>query len=307
MLAFVCVYFFWGSTFVGIRYGVRYISPFFVSGLRTTVGAMVLLAILKSRGVSLRMTRRQLGQTALIGLLLVTVNNSMLGFAELYVTAGYAALLTACVPIVIAIVEAIVPGGKPLSRMGWTGTALGLAGLGVLLWPALRNGIAAHEAGAATNPTLKGTMILLIGISAWVTGSLYSSRRPTGLNPFVSAGTQMLIGGSVNILLGSLFGAWSTAHWDRGVILALLWLAIGGSLIGFSAYTYLLQHVAVVKVTTNAYVNPMVAVLLSAILLGETLHGSQWIAMAIILAAVAIVTASKSKPAQPSFSGEVER
>ena len=105
---------------------------------------------------------------------------------------------------------------------------------------------------------------------------------------------QMLIGGSTNVLLGTATGAWHTAHWTTGLLLALAWLSIGGSLIGFSAYTYLLHNVAVAKVTTNAYVNPMVAVLLSSLFLGESLHGSQWIAMAVILAAVAIVTASNT-------------
>jgi drug/metabolite transporter (DMT)-like permease len=220
----------------------------------------------------------------------------MLGFAERYLTAGYASLLTAFVPIAIAVIETVIPGGKPLSRMGWSGTALGVSGLALLLAPALRNGLAEHAEGSATSPVLKGTLILLIGIAAWVAGSLLSSRRPIGLDPFVAAAFQMLAGGSTNVLLGTFTGAWHTAHWNIGVFYAVLWLTIGGSLIGFTAYTYLLHNVAVAKVTTNAYVNPVVAVVLSAIFLHESLQGSQWFAMGIILVAVAIVTVSKSTP-----------
>jgi drug/metabolite transporter (DMT)-like permease len=295
IIAFACVYFFWGSTFVGIRYGVQFVSPFLISGLRTVAASLLLLLALKMRGVSLRMNHTQLQRTALYGVLLVTVNNSMLGFAERYVSAGYAALLTACVPIAIAVIEAIIPGGKPLSRVGWIGTALGVGGLALLLEPALRAGLSAQEPGTPTNPVLKGTLILLCGISGWVSGALLSSRRPAGVNPLLGAAFQMLMGGSANVVLGTLTGGWQTAHWNAGVFYALVWLAIGGSLIGYSAFTYLLQNVAVAKVTTNAYVNPMVAVILSTLFLHETLHGSQWIAMGIILVAVAIVTASSPK------------
>jgi drug/metabolite transporter (DMT)-like permease len=292
-VAFLCVYFFWGSTYVGIRYGVRFISPFFVSGLRTTAAALILLGILKVRGVSLRMTRGQLLQTVVMGWLLVTLNNSMLGFSERYLSAGFAALMTASIPILIAILEAVIPGGKPLSKMEWGGTMLGLGGLALLLWPALRSGVAEHEAGV-TNPILKGTLILSVALAAWITGSMISSRKSLGIDPFVAAGVQMLFGGSTNVLIGTATGAWHTAHWNTGVFLALAWLSIGGSLIGFSAYTFLLHNVAIAKVTTNAYVNPMVAVLLSSVFLGESLHGSQWVAMAVILLAVAIVTASNT-------------
>ena len=129
----------------------------------------------------------------------------------------------------------------------------------------------------------------------WVAGSLYSGRHPTTLNPLLAAAWQMLLGGAINILLGSALGGWQHAQWNRGAVLAVLWLGVFGSLVGYTAYTYLLHNVPVAKVATYAYVNPIVAVGLSAVFLHEGLHGSQWIAMAIILAAVAIVTASKAK------------
>ena len=107
----------------------------------------------------------------------------------------------------------------------------------------------------------------------------------------------MCMGGTINVLLGTALGGWHTAVWTPRVFAALAWLSIAGSLVGYSCYIFLLENVPVAKVATYAYVNPIVAVILSAVFLKESLHGQQWIAMAIILAAVAIVTASKSKTA----------
>ncbi len=107
----------------------------------------------------------------------------------------------------------------------------------------------------------------------------------------------MCMGGAVNVLIGTALGGWHTAVWTPRVFAAMAWLAIAGSLVGYSCYVYLLQHVPVAKVATYAYVNPIVAVVLSAVFLHESLHGQQWLAMAVILVAVAVVTASKSKVA----------
>ena len=106
----------------------------------------------------------------------------------------------------------------------------------------------------------------------------------------------MVLGGAVNIGIGTAVGGWRSAHWTPGVLEGLAWLTVFGSLIGYSAYTFLLSNVPVAKVATYAYVNPIVAVVLSAVFLHESLHGAQWLAMAVILAAVAMVTASKTSP-----------
>lgn len=296
-IAFLCVYFFWGSTFVAIRYGVQYLTPPFVSGFRYLLAGLILLLVLKLRRHPLAISRRELLRACVLGLLLLVGNNVLLGWAERYVTAGYASLVTASVPLLIAIAESIIPGGTPLNRLGWGGTALGLCGLALLLAPILRNGLVLHNAGSADRALSLGTIILIIGIASWVVGSLLSSRYPSTLDPFLASAWQMLLAGSANILIGTALGGWSTAQWTIGVVEAIAWLTIFGSLVGYSAYTYLLHHVPVAKVATYAYVNPIVAVGLGAAFLHESLHGSQWIAMAIILVAVAIVTASRSKPA----------
>ncbi len=295
-LAFACVYFFWGSTFVAIRYGVQYISPAFVSGFRYLAAGLALLCIVWARGRSVAIPRDELVRALLLGLLLLTGNNVLLGWGEQYVSAGYAALLAASIPLMIAMAESIIPGGIPLNRAGWAGTALGVGGLGLLLFPVLRNGLTANAGSAGDRAVLTGTVILCVGNLSWVAGSLLSGRRPSSLDPFVASAWQMVLAGSINVLIGTATGGWRHAHWSPGVFVAMAWLATFGSLVGYTAYTYLLHTVPVAKVATYAYVNPIVAVILSALFLHEGLHGSQWIAMGVILVAVAVVTASKSKP-----------
>ena len=279
---------------MAIRYGVQFLSPAFVSGFRYCLAGVLLMGILAVRGVTIRISGAELRRALLIAVLMLTMNNVMVSWGEQYISAGFAALLAAGIPLLIAIAETVIPGGKPLNRMGWAGTLLGLAGLLLLLTPVLRNGLTTHAAG--DRALLTGTTILLVANFGWVTGSLYSGRRPTTLDPLVAAAWQMVLGGGTNILIGSALGGWRHAHWNRGALLAVLWLGLFGSLVGYTAYTYLLHNVPLAKVATYAYVNPIVAVVLSAVFLHESLHGSQWAAMAVILIAVAIVTASKARP-----------
>ncbi len=297
-VAFLCVYFFWGSTFVAIRYSVAFLTPGFVSGFRYLGAGLVLLLWVRRRTGSVRITRADLLRQAAVGLLLLTGNNVLLGWGERYVTAGYAALLAASVPMLIALFETFIPGGVPLNRVGWMGTALGLGGLGLLLAPVLRAGLTTHAAGvgqsAQERALVLGTSILAVAILAWVAGSLLAGRLRSTVDPILAAGWQMAMGGVVNVAIGTAAGGWKSAHWTPGLAAALLWLTVFGSLVGYSAYTYLLARVPVAKVATYAYVNPIVAVGLSAAFLHESLQGQQWVAMGVILAAVAIVTASRS-------------
>ena len=208
------------------------------------------------------------------GLLLLTGNNVLLGWGERFVTAGYAALLAASVPMLIALFESFIPGGVPLNRAGWAGTMLGLGGLLLLLAPVLRGGLVPSAGGVATRAAdhalAMGTSILGVAILAWVAGSLLAGRWPSKIDPMLASAWQMSTAGAVNVAIGTAAGGWQSAHWTPGLGLALLWLTVFGSLVGYSAYTYLLARVPVAKVATYAYVNPIVAVGLSAIFLHES-------------------------------------
>jgi len=290
LIAFACVYLFWGSTFLGIRYAVAYVSPAFVSGLRYGLAGIILMAIFAFRGKSLGVPVRELRWIALISVMMLTGNNVLLAWAEQYVTSGFASLVMAGIPIFIALLEVAIPGGEPLNPLGWTGTLLGLAGLVLLLWRSL------HQPATPGSHQAFACMILLLGGVSWAAGSVLSRRLRLKTDPFLASAWQMVIAGGVNVLIGTLLGGWATAQWNRTVFTSLLYLAIFGSLVGYSAYTYLLHHVPVAKVATYAYINPIVAVALGALFLHERLVGPEWAGMAVILLAVALVTTSKMKP-----------
>ena len=136
---------------------------------------------------------------------------------------------------------------------------------------------------------------LIIAAIAWAVGSVFSQRMEMKASPLVSSTWQMLIAGSVNMLIGLMSGGLQSSHWTRGAWLATLYLAIFGSLAGYTSYMFLLRNVRLSTVATYAYVNPIVAVLLGWALLHETLHGSEWVGMGIVLASVAVVIASRPR------------
>ena len=203
VIAFLCVYVFWGSTFVGMRYGVRYISPAFVSGIRYAIAGAMMMAIRAARSQSLRISRRELLRLAIIGLLLLTGNNVLLAWGEKYITASVASLITASIPMMIAIIETTIPGGEPLNRMGWSGTVLGVVGLCVLLYPSLR-GQHLFAGGFHQSGTALGCAILLVGCVSWAVGSVIARRWTSTADPMLASGWQMLIGGAVNVSIGSV-------------------------------------------------------------------------------------------------------
>lgn len=301
-IAFFCVYVFWGSTYTGMHYAGLYFSPPLVSGLRFLLAAPTMFLICAFRGVRLRVTWAEFIRLALVGVLLLTGNNVMLVWGEKLIDSGLAALIMAVIPIMIAILEMALPGGEPLNGLGWSGVLLGFGGLLVLLWPTLAT---AHSSAArvVAGKTLGFAILFVAGVS-WAIGSVASRRFRLHVDPFVASAWQMMVAGVVNLGIATGAGAWGTARWTRPGVIAIVYLAIFGSLVAFSAYTFLLHHVAVSKVATYAYVNPIVAVLLGVILIHERLVPLEYAGMAVILAAVALVTASKTRRSEPVVDAE---
>ena len=284
--AFGCVYFFWGSTYTAIKVGVQYLNPLILGGTRFFVAGILLLAFCAARGRRIFLPARELSWLAVVGLLLLVGGNIGLVFGERYIDSGLAALLLAIVPLYVAILSMLLPRGEKLLMRGWLGLGLGFVGLVALLWPGIRQANAQHQ-------QVLGCVIVLCGAFFWAIGSVLSRELKLPVNPMVAAGWEMLVAGTVSLIAGVAVGGWHASHWTRDSIGAVAYLVTFGSLMGYTAFVWLLDHVPVAKVTTYAYVNPVVAVILGAILLGERLAGTEYIGMAAVVIAVVLVTSSR--------------
>jgi drug/metabolite transporter (DMT)-like permease len=300
LIAFACVYLFWGSTYVAIRFGVEVLPPFVLASVRFLIAGPLMLALCAMRGMSLRVSRRDLWMLAAIGVLILGIGNMGVMWAEQFVDSGLAALLVAVVPLYVALLEQVLPNGERLRSKGWAGIAIGFAGLVVLLWPGLREGMHGHDR------QLIGAIATVLAAFAWTCGSILSRRAKVGTNAFVAAGWQMLFAGIFNTVLVLASGGNYRTHWGRQAVYSTGWLVVFGSLVGYTAYIYLLEHVPVAKVSTYAYINPVVAVVLGAVLLRERMVPIEYAGMAAILVAVYLVTSSKLKVAQPTPEQELE-
>jgi drug/metabolite transporter (DMT)-like permease len=287
VLAFAAVYIFWGSTYTAIRVGAAQMPALLLAGTRFLAAGAILLVWCRWRGLRLFWPPKTMLLTALIGLLLLGGGNVGLCYAEKAVPSGLASLGMAVIPFYVALVEMILPGGEPLPARGWLGLALGLAGLVALLWPSLHHGLSGDPA------LLWAVVALLAAALSWSVGSVVSRRTRLTVNSFVAAAWQMLFAGALSTILGTLLGQWPRFHVNAPALWSQAYLVTCGSLLGYSAYIYLLEHVPVGKVASYAYVNPIVAVLLGIMLLHERPEAVEFAGMAAIVLAVFLLTTSR--------------
>lgn len=288
-MAFAAVYFFWGSTYTAIRIGAEFMPALLLAGTRFTIAGALLLAWCRMRGLRLLWPLKTMLVVALIGLLLLGGGNLGLIYAEKTVPSGLASLVIAVIPLYVALIEMFLPGGEPLPRRGWLGVILGFAGLAALVWPSIRTGLAGDRA------RLTALAVLLAGALAWTAGSILSRRARLPVNSFVAASWEMLIAGLFTTTLGSALGEWPNFHFNSPAAGSLAYLITCGSLLGYSGYIYLIEHVPVAKVASYAYVNPVVAVLLGILFLHERPAPEEFAGMPAILLAVFLLTSAQVK------------
>jgi drug/metabolite transporter (DMT)-like permease len=291
-IAFACVYLCWGSTYGAIHIAGLQLAPPLVGAARSLFSTVIICGICIARRTSLRVPGRTIWRLALVGILLMTVNNLLLIWGETKVATGLASLIIAMVPIFVAVIETALPGGETLNLRGWIGTLLGVLGMLVLLWPTLHRGKA-----AADQRSLLGFVILLVAALAFATGSVVSRRFHFQVDTFVATAWQIGCAGMANLAIATVGGTFRTAHWTLDGLLAIAFLSIVGSVVGLTAYTYLLQHVPVTKVSTYAFVNPVIAVLIGVAAFHERLAIPEIAGMILILLAVATVIVSRTTPA----------
>jgi drug/metabolite transporter (DMT)-like permease len=280
-LALLAVYIIWGSTYLAIRIALEGFPPFMMAGMRFLLAGGLMFVFLRLRGEP-NPTRKQWGGAAIVGLLLLLGGNGMVTFAEQWVASGLAALAVATVPIFAALFAGL--WGKWPSRQEWLGLVVGLVGVALLNL----------EGDMRANPI--GAIALFFATASWALGSVWSRYLPMPRGAMASS-TEMLAGGAGLLVLTLATGEQITSVPGPRPILALLYLVILGSIVAFTAYSYLLQRVRPSLATSYAYVNPVVAVGLGVGLAGEQVTLFGLIAMPIILLGVAIVVLARTRSA----------
>jgi len=283
LAAFASVYFVWGSTYLGIRIAIETLPPLLMAGIRFIIAGGILYLWGLFRGHE-RPTLGHWKSTAIIGLMLLLVGNGGLSWSEQLIPSGVAALLVAVSPLWFILLEWMQGGIKPTAGV-FLGLFLGTFGIVVLIDPANLVG------GLSVN--ILGALVLLGSSICWAVGSLYSRQAKLPSSPSIANGMEMLVGGVGLLVVGTLTGEWSSFNASAVTsrsLFAVAYLIVFGSIIGFSSYVYLLRATTLSRVSTYAYVNPVVAVIIGWLVGGETLGGRVLIAAALIIAAVAAIT-----------------
>jgi drug/metabolite transporter (DMT)-like permease len=289
VIAFACVYFFWGSTYAAIRIGTAEMPALLMAGTRYMIAGALLMGWCRWRGLRLLWPSKAMLTISAIGLCLLSGNNVTLVYAEKTIPSGLASLVMAIIPLLAALTEMCLPGGEPLASRGWMGMTLGFAGLAALLWPSLHTGLNGDPA------RIIAIVMLMASAIFWIAGSFLTRRSRLPVNCLVSAAWQMLIAGLFNTALGTALGEWPDFHVNAASIGSLVYLIIAGSLIAYTAFVYLLERVPVAKVSSYCYVNPVIAVLIGIVLLHERPEKAELIGMAAIIVAVYLLTSSQIK------------
>ena len=298
LIAFGAVYLFWGSTYAAIHIAGEHLPPPVVSATRSVITTLLILIIALASGKSLRVPKGEGPKLVLVGLLFMSGNNMLLTWGETMVPSGFASLIVSTMPIMIALMERFLPDGEPLNKRGWAGTLMGTAGITVLVWPSLHRPNP-HPLHASALPNTGGThaglgtAICLLAALSFGVGSVLSRRFRFRADTFIATGWQIGAAGLFNATFAFVSGGFHRAVWTWHGFEAVVYLSVFGSLVGLVAFTYLLQNVAVTKVATYAFVNPMIAVMLGVALLGERLGPTELLGMGIIVCAVAMVVLSR--------------
>jgi drug/metabolite transporter (DMT)-like permease len=286
--AFAAVYIVWGSTYLAIRFAVETLPPLLMAGARFALAGAILLLWSRLRSGDAAPTRLDWRTGLVSGGLLLVGGNGMVVWAEQRVPSGITALLVAVVPLWMVLLDWLRPRGRRPHALVFVGLALGLGGLALLVGP---------SAGGGSDKTdLTGALVLVLASLSWAAGSLYTQLAPKASSGLNGSATQMVAGGAVLAVAGLLSGEGARldmGHASSRSILGFFYLVSFGSLLGYTAYIYLLGHTSAAKASTYAYVNPVVAVFLGWALAHESVTPRTVVAAAVILVGVAIITVAR--------------
>ena len=287
LLAFAIIYFVWGSTYLAIRVGVREVPPLLLAAMRFLVAGLVLYGWMIARGER-SPSRREWKSASLLAILIFVIDYGLVFWAEQRVPSGIAAVVMATIPAFIALAEIIVLRTQKLTIRLALALLIGIGGVAVLISRSLNLG------GMPIDR--RGALALIIASISWSAATVISRKLPLPPSKVMSSGAQMLAGGVFLILTAAALGEFRNFHpsaISRGAWLSLIYLIVAGSIIGFTAYVWLIHHESPTKVGTYAYVNPVVAVLVGYLLGGEALGLRTILGTVFILISVVVITTTK--------------
>ena len=289
LLAFSIIYFVWGSTFLAIRIGVHDVPPFMLAAMRFVIAGLVLYGWMMARGERSPSAREWIS-ACVLAILIFVIDYGLLFWSEQRVPSGIAAVMMATIPAFMALSEIILLRTQKLTLRLSVALAIGIFGVGVLVSRSLNLG------GAPIDKA--GAVALIIASISWSVAAALSRKLPLPASKAMSAGVQMLAGGILLALASAALGEFHNFHpgnVSRGAWLALAYLIVAGSIVGFTAYVWLLHHESPTKVGTYAYVNPIVAVIVGYFLGGEALGLRTVVGTAFILISVVVIRTTRTK------------
>jgi drug/metabolite transporter (DMT)-like permease len=294
--ALAIVYVVWGSTYLGIKLAVRTLPPVLTAGTRFLAAGGLLALILLLLRRSLRVTAREALAASMLGIILLGAGVGMVHVAEERIDSSIAAMIAGSIPLQVVVWRTLA--GDRVQRETAAAAIVGLLGLALIVVPG----------GVSGGSSAAGLLIMLAASLAWSRGSFISQRLTLPRDPFVATTIEMLAGGLVLVILGSALGEWSDVTREAlqpGPLAAWAYLVVAGSLVAFSAYAWLLRVAPISQVVTHQYVNPLVAVVLGAAILGERPTALTAIGAVLIVGAVIVTVSRESRAARASPASEL--
>ena len=287
-LAFAAIYLIWGSTYLSIHVALETMPPFLMAGTRFILAGSLLFAWAVARGHA-RPKRIHWRSALIIGGLLLLGGNGGVSYALQTVPSGTVALLVATIPLWMVLIQWLRPGGKRPGSLVFVGLLLGFVGIAILIGP--------QEITGGGQVPIAGALIIIVATLSWATGSIFSRSAEQADSPLIATAMEMLAGGALLLLAGTIAGEWSQldlAQISSRSIVALIYLIFFGSIIAFTSYIWLLKVSNPARVSTYAFVNPVVAVFLGWIILDEAITIGTLAAAAIIISAVVLITIARA-------------
>ncbi|MBK5212822.1 MAG: EamA family transporter [Flavobacteriaceae bacterium] len=299
ILAFFSIYVIWGSTYMLNKVAVTELPPFFLASIRFTSAGSLIFIISKIMGKSLAITRKQLLNTFIVGVLFLSFGNGIIVWALKYVDSGFAALEISAQPLVVLLLMRLLQG-KRIKTMSLVGVGLGILGIFLLV---------GQKQIIADEDTVMGMLMIFGCMLSWAYGSIFVGNADLPKNFFVNTGYQMFTAGITLAIASFLFGEeWiAPTHWGQSVQLSMVLLILFGSIVAFTSFNYLLKTVSPDKVATSTLVNPVIAIFLGWYILNEQITLQSIIAAVVLLTGVYFINTSRTSITLPRFSGRITK